>query len=98
MQPAAFILRKLEWSCHTGGTRLRGAGGDKEGMAVTVSGTMAVNRGVWVGDPWCWSLCPPSWSVSRNAGVDRLCLQEPEHGPLNDTEPACVRKRSRPCK
>lgn len=30
--------------------------GDKEGMAVTVSGTKAVNRGVWVGDPWCWSL------------------------------------------
>lgn len=28
----------------------------KEGMAETVSGTMAVNRGVWVGDPWCWSL------------------------------------------
>lgn len=30
--------------------------GAKEGMVVTVSGTMVVNRWVWVGDPWCWSL------------------------------------------
>lgn len=29
---------------------------DKEGMVMTVSGTMEVNRDVWVGDPWYWSL------------------------------------------
>lgn len=59
--------RRRDSSCHTQEAgvvlthRWHMATGDKEGMAVTVSGTMAVNKGVWVGDPWCWSLCPPSW-------------------------------------